>query len=107
MSPSGYVNLPAWPLLRMRLLRSLKQITARSRRRGAVLAEGLDDIAADPPSVHLIRTVDQPLRTHLRVPFREDGVLAEAERAVELDRGVDHVVHHVRQIHLCDRILLP
>src|SRR3984957_290649 len=104
---AGYVNLPAWPLLRMRLLRSLNQIAARGRGRGAVLAEGLDDVAADPPSVHFVRAVDQPLRAHLRVPLREYGILAEAERAVELDRGVDHVVHHVRQIPLCDRILLP
>ncbi len=33
-------------------------------------------------------------------------ILAEAERAVQLDRGVDHVVHHVRQIHFRDRIFL-
>src|SRR5437588_11208493 len=46
-----------------------KQIPARGKRRGAVLAERLDDVAADPPFVHFIRAIDQPLRAHLGVPF--------------------------------------
>ena len=35
------------------------------------------------------------------------GVSCVAERAVQLDRGVDDVVHHVREEHLRDRVLLP
>ena len=53
-----------------------------------MLAERLDDVLADPPLVHFVGTVDQPLRAHLGVPFGERRILAEAERAVELDRGV-------------------
>src|ERR1700676_2297173 len=87
--------------------RASNQIAARPQRRGAVLAECLDDVAADPPAVHLVGTVDQPLRAHLGVPLRQSGILAEAERAVQLDRGVDHMVHHVREIHFGDRVLLP
>src|SRR3979409_1443534 len=83
---------------------SLQQIPTRSARGGAMLAERLDDVAADPPFMDLVGTVDQPLRAHLGVPFRQRRILAEAERAVELDRGVDYVMHHVRQIHFCDRV---
>src|SRR5258705_3397144 len=54
----------------------LKQITTRSQGRGAVLAKRLDDVAADLPSVHFVGTVDQPLRADLRVPLRQNGVLA-------------------------------
>jgi hypothetical protein len=43
----------------------------------------------------------------LRVPFGERRILAEAERAVQLDRGVDNLVHHMRMEDLCDRVLLP
>src|SRR3954454_1537510 len=85
---------------------SLQQIAARGTCRGAVLAERLDDVLADLPLVYFVGTVDQPLRAHLRVPFGERGILAEAERAVELDRGVDHLVHHVRVVDLGDRVLL-
>ena len=72
-----------------------------------MLAERLDDVLADLPLVHLVRTVDQPLRADLRVPFRQRRILAEAERAVQLDRGVDHLVHHVGMEDLGDRVLLP
>src|SRR4051812_9411429 len=72
--------------------RRLQQIPTDRARGRAVLAERLDDVLADLPPMHLVRTVDQPLRAHLRVPFGERGILAEAERAVELDRGVDHLV---------------
>src|SRR4051794_22186307 len=50
---------------------SLQQIPAGRTCRGAVLAERLDDVLADLPLVHLVRTIDQTLRAHLRVPFGE------------------------------------
>src|SRR5258708_9238923 len=75
------------------------QIATRGQRRGAVLAERLDDVAADSPLMHFVGPVDQPLRAHLRVPLRQDGILPEAERAEQLDRGVVHAVHLMRQIH--------
>ena len=53
-----------------------------------------------------VRPVDQPLRAYLRVPFGERRILGEAERAVQLDRGVDHLVYHVGMEDLRDRVLL-
>src|SRR4051812_43355796 len=85
----------------------LQQIPTHRARRGAMLPERLDDVLADLPLVHLVWTVDQPLRANLRVPFGERGILREPERAVELDRGVDHLVHHVGMEDFRDRILLP
>src|SRR5450631_4130031 len=90
----------------MTTLLSSNQIPSGSRGRGAVFAKSLDDVAADFPPVHLVGTVDQPLRADLGVPFRQNGILAEAERAVQLDRGVDDVVDHVGQIYFCDRVFL-
>src|SRR5689334_15042020 len=85
----------------------LQQIAARRQSRRAVLAEGLDDVAADFPFVHFVGPVHQPLRAHLGVPLGERRILGKAERAVKLDRGVDHMMHHVREEHFRDRVLLP
>src|SRR6266446_10733967 len=50
-------------LLRMRpSLGVLKQVPTRSQGRGAVLAERLDDVAADFPLVNFVGAVDQSLR---------------------------------------------
>src|SRR5947208_846839 len=51
-------------------------------------------------------TSSQRLRADARVPAGERRVLAVAERAVELDRRVDDLVHHVRQEDLRDGVLL-
>ena len=41
--------------------RLLQQIPTHGARRGAMLAVRLDDVLADLPTVHLVRTIDQPL----------------------------------------------
>ena len=43
----------------------------------------------------------------MRVPARQRRILAVAKRAVQLDGGIHHLVHHVRQEHLGDAVLLP
>ena len=60
-----------------------------------MLTECLDHVAADLPFVHFVRAVDQALRAHLRIPGGQRRILRKAERAVELDCGVEHMVHHV------------
>ncbi len=78
----------------------------QARRRRAVLLVRPQEVAAHRPAVHLVRAIDEPLRADARVPAGERRVLAVAERAVQLDRRVDDLVHHVRQVHLRDRVLL-
>ena len=43
----------------------------------------------------------------MRVPARQRRILAVAQRAVQLDGGIHHLVHHVRQEHLGDAVFLP
>ena len=93
--------------------REVTQCVSYSKSPPAALAvvpcslERLDDVLADLPLVHFVGTVDQPLRAHLGVPFRQRRILGKAERAVQLDRGVDHLVHHVGMEDLGDRVFLP
>ncbi len=56
--------------------------------------------------MHFVGPVDQALRADARVPARQGRIEAVAQRAVELDGRVDHLVHHVRQKHLGDAVLL-
>ena len=69
--------------------------------------ERLDDVASDRPAMDFVGAVDQPLRADMGVPGGQRRILAVAERAVELDRGVDHLVHHVGEEDLGDGIFLP
>src|SRR5438067_9293837 len=86
---------------------ALVQLAAARGRRRAVLLVRTQQVAADGPAMHFVRAVDEALRADARVPAGERRVFAVAERAVELDRGVDDLVHHVRQEDLRDRVLLP
>src|SRR6476659_5253835 len=86
---------------------TLQQIPAGRARRRPMFAERLDDVLSDLPLVYFVGPVDEPLRAHLGVPFGERRILAEAERAVKLDRSVDNLVHHMRMEDLGDRVLLP
>ena len=54
----------------------------------------------------LVRPVDEALRADVSVPGGKRRIERIAERAVQLDRGVHHVMHHVGEVDLGDAVLL-
>ena len=45
--------------------------------------------------MNFVWSVHEPLRADAGVPSRQWRIMAVAERAVELDRRVDNLMHHV------------
>ncbi len=68
---------------------------------------GLDHVAPDGPAVNFVRSVHQTLRADVGVPGGQRRIAAVAQGPVQLDRGIDDLVHHVRQEHLGDGVFLP
>ena len=56
--------------------------------------------------MYFVRPIDEALRPDVRVPGRERRIERIAERTMQLDRGVDHFVNHVRKEHFSDSVLL-
>src|SRR5207244_5475872 len=67
----------------------------------------LEDIAAYYHAMDLVRPVDQPHGACDEVHRPERRQVGESERAVDLDRAVDHVVQHARGVELYERDLDP
>src|SRR5688572_16264315 len=52
--------------------------------------------------VDFVRAVVDPGRALVPVPVREHGVVGDSQRAVDLDRAVEHFVQGVRHVELDD-----
>ena len=56
--------------------------------------------------MYLVRSIHQPLGANARVPSRQRCIVTVAQRAMQLQGGIYHLMYHVREKHLGNSVFL-